>query len=84
LLGFAKPDRRIFERAAAALSLRLDQIVHVGDSETADVVGAKDAGMHTVRFDGFISGNAGRPSRADAVVITFDELRELLLIALDR
>lgn len=84
LLGFAKPDRRMFERAAAALSLPIDQIVHIGDSETADIVGAKDAGMRAVRFDGFVPGNAGRPTRGDAVVITFDDLRELLLVALGR
>ena len=83
-LGFAKPDRRMFERAAAALGLPLDQVVHVGDSEAADIAGARAASMRALRFDGFVPGNAGSPTCGDGVVITFDELREALLVGLDR
>jgi len=81
-LGYAKPDRRIFERAALSLSLPLDQIVHIGDSEAADIVGATAAGMRAMRFDGFMPGNAGRATCGDGIVITFAELREALLVAL--
>lgn len=82
LLGFAKPDRRIFALAAEKLGLPLDAIVHVGDSESADVVGARAAGMYAIRFDGFVPGAQARPTEADARVSTFAELTEVLSSAL--
>lgn len=81
VLGISKPDRRIFERAASALGLPLAHIVHVGDSEEADVVGAKAAGARTIRFDAFVPGAADRPTIADARASTFSELSTLLLKA---
>jgi FMN phosphatase YigB (HAD superfamily) len=84
LLGFAKPDPRIFRRAAASLSLPENHIVHIGDSEPADIVGARAVGMHAIRYDGFVPGNAGLPTCGDACVTTFDKLREALLVGLDR
>lgn len=84
VLGFGKPDRRIFVRAAEALGAPLGAIVHVGDSEAADVVGARAAGAMTVRFDGFVPGAEARPTVADARVSTFTSLREVLSVALDR
>lgn len=83
VLGYAKPDRRIFERAAAALSISLSEMVHVGDSEAADVIGAKDAGAYAIRFDGFIPGSATRPTLADARACTFPELSAHLFHALE-
>lgn len=64
VLGFAKPDRRIFALAAEALDAPLDAVVHVGDSESADVAGAIAAGMMAIRFDGFVPGASARPTRA--------------------
>jgi HAD superfamily hydrolase (TIGR01509 family) len=49
-LGIDKPDRRIFEHAAAALALPLAEIVHVGDAWEADVIGARNAGAQAVWF----------------------------------
>jgi HAD superfamily hydrolase (TIGR01509 family) len=79
VLGFGKPDRRMFDAAVTALGVDRARVVHVGDSEAADVVGAQNAGLRTVRFDGFVPGAAGRPSRADAVVLTHAALESLLL-----
>lgn len=78
-LGFGKPDRRIFDAAVVALGVEREAVVHVGDSEAADVIGALDAGLRAVRFDGFVPGAAGRPSRAEATVARHDELLALLL-----
>ncbi len=78
-LGFGKPDRRIFDAAVAALGVERSRVVHVGDSEAADVIGALDAGLRAVRFDGFVPGAAGRPSRAEATVGTHSALQRLLL-----
>jgi putative hydrolase of the HAD superfamily len=76
-LGFGKPDRRIFDLAREALGVRMDEMVHVGDSETADIVGAKNAGARAIRFDAFLPF-AGHESCADAVATSFDELRSAL------
>ena len=46
-VGVGKPDVRIFQAAAQALRLDAGQILHVGDDEGLDVLGALDAGMQT-------------------------------------
>ncbi|MEU8087772.1 HAD family hydrolase [Micromonospora sp. NPDC049101] len=43
-----KPDRDMFTRALAALDLRADDVLHVGDSTSADVYGAHAAGIQAV------------------------------------
>lgn len=80
-LGFGKPDRRIFELARESLAVPMEAMVHVGDSEKADVIGAKDAGARAIRFDAFLPF-AGPDSRADVVAKTFAELRAALFEAL--
>lgn len=49
-LGVAKPDRAIFDHAAHALGVTPAEIVHVGDSRTADVDGARAVGMRAIWF----------------------------------
>jgi putative hydrolase of the HAD superfamily len=80
-LGFGKPDRRIFDLARESLAVPMEAMVHVGDSEKADVIGAKDAGALAIRFDAFLPF-AGPDSRADVVAKTFAELRVALFEAL--
>lgn len=46
--GFAKPDVRIFQAAAHSVSLQPDQMLHVGDDATMDVLGAINSGMQAV------------------------------------
>jgi HAD superfamily hydrolase (TIGR01549 family) len=77
LLGFAKPDARIFLLAAERAGVAPDELVHVGDSEKADVVGARAAGLRTVRFDGFVPGAEQLPTEADHRVSTYSELRSV-------
>lgn len=83
-LGLAKPDPRIFEAAASFLGVPLAAVVHVGDSEAADVVGAHRAGAQAVRFDGFVPGAGDAPTEADARTSSHAELAELLLDAWSR
>lgn len=59
----------------------MHEMVHVGDSEKADIVGAKDAGARAIRFDAFLPWAEGA-SRADDVAKTFEELRDRLFYAL--
>ena len=46
--GVGKPDPRIFHAAAGAVDVRPEDVLHVGDDATLDVVGAVNAGMQAV------------------------------------
>jgi HAD superfamily hydrolase (TIGR01509 family) len=52
LVGFSKPDPRIFDAARAAIGgVDAARVVHVGDLYDADVVGAQAAGIAAVLID---------------------------------
>ena len=51
VVGFEKPDPRIFHVALQTIGARADRTVHVGDLYAADVVGARAAGVHAVLLD---------------------------------
>ncbi|MCC5808568.1 MAG: HAD-IA family hydrolase [Opitutales bacterium] len=50
-VGFEKPDIRIFRHTEIALGLAPVQILHVGDSSSADYAGATAAGWHAFLLD---------------------------------
>jgi 2-haloacid dehalogenase/putative hydrolase of the HAD superfamily len=43
-----KPSPRVFQQALAVLGLRAEEVLHVGDSLSADVAGARAAGIAAV------------------------------------
>lgn len=47
-VGFRKPRAEIFEAVVDSLGVPAREILHVGDSLTADVAGASAMGMHTL------------------------------------
>jgi len=49
--GVSKPDPEIFDIALARLECRADQVVMVGDSWAADIVGARAAGIRAIWFN---------------------------------
>lgn len=51
LVGFEKPDPRIFRHALAALGIAPDRAVHAGDMLCRDVRGAEAAGLFAVLVD---------------------------------
>lgn len=53
VLGIAKPDPAIMSPALDAIGLPADQVLYVGDTVHADVVGATNAGMQVVQLDPF-------------------------------
>ncbi len=53
IVGFEKPDPRIFEHALAAIGAAPERAAHVGDLYHADVTGARAAGVHPVLLDPF-------------------------------
>jgi putative hydrolase of the HAD superfamily len=72
-----KPSRAIFEGTLAALELRPEEVVHVGDDVDADVAGAKAAGMRAVWYDtGRWTGAS--TDQADAVIHAWTQLPDLL------
>ncbi len=50
-VGFAKPQRQIFQNAATTLGLNPDQILHIGDERAADYLGARQAGFQSILLD---------------------------------
>jgi putative hydrolase of the HAD superfamily len=51
-VGVAKPQRRMFERAAAGLGVELTELLHIGDLEPTDVRGALAVGARAAVFAG--------------------------------
>jgi putative hydrolase of the HAD superfamily len=51
VVGVAKPDPRIFELALEAIEVPAERAIHVGDTPSADVDGARAAGVHPVLVD---------------------------------
>ncbi|MGH7321588.1 MAG: HAD family hydrolase [Candidatus Rokuibacteriota bacterium] len=50
-VGVEKPDPRIFQHAAAALGVRPEEAVHIGDLYSVDILGARAAGCRAILLD---------------------------------
>lgn len=50
-VGYAKPDRRIFDAALSRHGVRAEDAIHIGDSETNDLHGARNAGLKALLID---------------------------------
>ena len=50
-IGHAKPDPRIFEHAAGALGVPVEECVHIGNSWESDIKGALAAGADAIWFE---------------------------------
>jgi putative hydrolase of the HAD superfamily len=70
LVRYAKPDSRIFQKAADTAGVLPEEAVHIGDSLEDDYYGAKDAGMDALYLD-----RDGRRKYPDVAVIR--SLREI-------
>jgi HAD superfamily hydrolase (TIGR01509 family) len=53
VVGFEKPDPRIFRHAASILGVEPQEAVHVGDLYSVDVIGARAAGARAILLDPF-------------------------------
>ncbi|HVF92258.1 MAG TPA: HAD family hydrolase [Blastocatellia bacterium] len=76
--GRSKPHREVFERTALALGAEPRQIVHIGDLEFTDIVGAKNAGFHAIRFAGITPLGEGESTIADRVTADLREVPGLV------
>ena len=50
-VGYAKPDRRIFAAASERLGVPAESLLHIGDQDDEDVIGARGAGWAALRID---------------------------------
>jgi 2-haloalkanoic acid dehalogenase type II len=66
-----KPNRLVFQAALEGLGLRPDEVLHVGDSDVDDVMGAKTAGLRVAWVN-----RTGRSRRPDVPPPDF-EIRDL-------
>jgi putative hydrolase of the HAD superfamily len=72
--GCSKPHIKVFQRTAEKLSADPREIVHIGDLEYTDIVGAKQAGYHAIRFVGITPMAEGEKTIADHVTADFAEV----------
>ena len=68
--GISKPDPRLFQIALRSVGETSEAAVHLGDSWTADVAGARAAGIRAIWFD-----RTGRGGGAPTDVPTISSLR---------
>lgn len=76
--GQSKPHRRVFEKTAAQLEAAPEEIVHIGDLEFTDIVGAKQSGFRAIRFTGVTPMREGETTAADFVLADYAGLPRLL------
>jgi FMN phosphatase YigB (HAD superfamily) len=76
--GRSKPHRTVFERTARALGANPREIVHIGDLEYTDVVGAKAAGFHAIRFTGVTPMKEDEATVADHVTADLTEVPRII------
>jgi putative hydrolase of the HAD superfamily len=80
--GFRKPSKRIFEQALAFWNAQAEQAVMVGDTVSADIRGAKQAGIGSIwitrRAETVNNQAALQHWKPDAIISTLSELPALL------
>jgi len=52
--GVAKPHPKAFSTLLEKFNIKPHEALHIGDIEHTDITGAKDLGMHAIRYDGNI------------------------------
>ena len=76
--GRAKPHLEVFERAARSLSTDPSEMVHVGDLERTDIIGARQAGYRAIRFTGITTMEEGERTIADFVTDDLTDIPRLV------
>jgi HAD superfamily hydrolase (TIGR01549 family) len=76
--GQSKPHRKVFQQTSQALGAAPDEILHIGDLEHTDIVGAKGAGFYAIRFIGITPMADEEKTRADRVTAKFADIPRLI------
>ena len=78
-VGIPKPGNEIFAKCLAELGCRPPEAIHVGDLKRTDVAGARDLGMHAVRFRG-VHDDRSDAREAEIVIDRHEQLLEVLAL----
>ncbi len=74
-----KPHKNAFDDILKKLCVAPHETVYIGDSETNDIIGAKNAGLYAIK-----KGKSTQPTKADAIFDDynkfFDVLQNLILV----
>ncbi len=73
-VGYAKPQPQIFNLALARLELTAAQTLHIGDSESNDLQGAKNAGVRALIVDRDLTADNLPPGYLGSLRRIFDHL----------
>jgi putative hydrolase of the HAD superfamily len=73
-VGYAKPQANIFAIALARFALTPGQALHVGDSETNDLTGARNAGVRALLVDRDLAAGSAPPDRVHSLRQILDHL----------
>jgi FMN phosphatase YigB (HAD superfamily) len=76
--GHSKPHNTVFEFTARQLQTEPNEIVHVGDLEHTDIVGAKRAGYKAIRFTGVTPMSGDEYTIADRTTSDLTQLPALI------
>jgi HAD superfamily hydrolase (TIGR01549 family) len=76
--GCSKPHAEVFARTARALNAHPTEMVHIGDLEHTDIVGAKKAAYFAIRFVGVTPMKEGEKTLADVVTADFSEIPRMI------
>lgn len=77
-LGMSKPQQPIFKRVLEINGCTPEEVVHVGDLRHTDILGAKQAGMYTVRYAGVRDDQDERFPEAHWVISDYRTLPEIV------
>lgn len=75
LIGYQKPDRRIFEYAVKSIHAHKPECLMTGDDPDADITGAKNAGIDQVFFNPY---GKHLPFKPTFEIRSISELRSIL------
>ncbi|MDY0289377.1 MAG: HAD family hydrolase [Sphaerochaeta sp.] len=73
-LGMSKPAPGVFQAVLDRTGCKADQVVHIGDLLHTDVIGARQAGMHSVRYTGVRDIPSFGYPEADYVISDYRQL----------
>jgi len=77
-VGRSKPHADCFGSAARQLGAEFSQMVHIGDRDAKDIVGAQALGMKAILFTAARDEGARDTTKAEAVVDSYDELTAVI------
>jgi putative hydrolase of the HAD superfamily len=76
-IGCAKPQSPVFEKSFENLSVKAEEVVHIGDREHNDILGPKKNGMKAILCTASLD-RGSEDTQADAVFSDYSKLPEII------